>query len=188
MVATTAVIYTYRTIQLGNKAKLESEERLRREQQIQLDQLRAGSQDQSQKIKDLENKLQSKLADKARLAAVEASKKSVVAQVVSNVIPHAQAASGGSHTDWMNSAGIPASDWGCANLLINKESGWRIDAHNPSGAYGIPQSLPGSKMASAGADWQTNPVTQLVWMRGYVSARYGGFCNAWSHSQAVNWY
>lgn len=189
MAATAAVIYGYRAVQTGNKAKRESEERLLRNQQIQLDQLRTGSQNQDQKIKDLETKLQSKLDEKARIAAVEASKKSVVEQVVSYVVPHALAAPAGSHTDWLALAGIPEGEWGCASLLINKESGWRVNATNASsGAYGIPQSLPGNKMASAGADWQTNPVTQLIWMKSYVAARYGGFCNAWSHSQQVNWY
>jgi hypothetical protein len=70
-----------------------------------------------------------------------------------------------------------------------KESGWNHTAMNPSsGAYGIPQSLPGTKMATAGADWQTNPATQISWGLGYISGRYGSPCNAWAHSQAVNWY
>lgn len=115
--------------------------------------------------------------------ATKASQNALIAKVV----PQAQAASG-SHADWLNAAGVPADQQQCATLLINKESGFRVDAYNPSGAYGIPQSLPGSKMASAGADWQTNPVTQIRWMVGYVNARYGGFCQAWAHSQAVNWY
>ena len=97
--------------------------------------------------------------------------------------------SSGSHEDWMAQAGIPQSEYSCANALITKESGWRVNAQNPSSpAYGIPQSLPGEKMASAGADWRTNPITQLIWMKGYVANRYGGFCGAWQHSQQVNWY
>lgn len=95
----------------------------------------------------------------------------------------------GSHQDWLAQAGISQDQWQCADLLITKESNWRVDADNPtSSAYGIPQSLPGSKMASAGADWQTNPITQLRWMKGYVENRYGNFCGAWQHSQQVNWY
>ncbi|WP_289019268.1 hypothetical protein [uncultured Ornithinimicrobium sp.] len=79
--------------------------------------------------------------------------------------------------------------FGCLDSLWMKESGWNHTAMNPSsGAYGIPQSLPGSKMASAGADWQTNPATQIAWGLGYISERYGSPCNAWAHSQAVNWY
>lgn len=79
--------------------------------------------------------------------------------------------------------------WGCLDSLWQKESGWNPYAANPSsGAYGIPQALPGSKMASAGADWQTNPATQISWGLGYISGRYGSPCGAWAHSQAHNWY
>jgi hypothetical protein len=84
---------------------------------------------------------------------------------------------------------IFGSQFSCADALINKESGWRVNATNPSsGAYGLPQALPGSKMASAGADWRTNPATQLRWMKSYVDSRYGGVCGAWNHSQRNNWY
>jgi hypothetical protein len=77
----------------------------------------------------------------------------------------------------------------CIVSLWNKESGWNYQAYNQSsGAYGIPQALPGSKMGSAGADWQTNPATQIAWGFGYISARYGSPCGAWSHSQAYGWY
>lgn len=77
----------------------------------------------------------------------------------------------------------------CLVSLWNKESGWRVNAHNPSsGAYGIPQSLPGNKMASAGADWQTNPATQIAWGLGYIGGRYGTPCGAWNKSQASGWY
>ncbi|WP_202863073.1 lytic transglycosylase domain-containing protein [Ornithinimicrobium murale] len=77
----------------------------------------------------------------------------------------------------------------CLNSLWNRESGWNTYAQNPSsGAYGIPQSLPGSKMASAGADWQTNPATQIRWGLGYIQGRYGSPCGAWAHSQSVGWY
>lgn len=79
--------------------------------------------------------------------------------------------------------------FGCLSNLWTKESGWNYRATNPSsGAYGIPQSLPGSKMASVGADWQTNPVTQIRWGLQYIAAAYGTPCAAWGHSQAVNWY
>lgn len=89
---------------------------------------------------------------------------------------------------------LPSYGWGqdqmsCLVSLWNRESGWRTNATNPgSGAYGIPQSLPGSKMASAGADWQTNPATQIKWGLGYIKSRYGSPCGAWGHSQATGWY
>jgi uncharacterized protein YabE (DUF348 family) len=76
----------------------------------------------------------------------------------------------------------------CLVNLWNRESGWRVNAANPSGAYGIPQALPGSKMASAGADWQTNPATQITWGLGYISGRYGTPCGAWSFFQSRGWY
>ncbi len=95
----------------------------------------------------------------------------------------------GSHTDWMAAAGIAESDFGYANYLVTKESGWRVNATNASsGAYGLPQALPGGKMASAGSDWQTNPITQLRWMNGYVIGRYGSWANAVAHSQTKGWY
>lgn len=85
--------------------------------------------------------------------------------------------------------GFGADQWGCLDSLWTKESGWRVNADNPvSSAYGIPQSLPGSKMASEGADWATNPVTQIRWGLGYIKSRYGTPCAAWGHSQARNWY
>lgn len=89
---------------------------------------------------------------------------------------------------------VRARGWGddqfsCLVALWKKESGWRVNAYNrSSGAYGIPQSLPGNKMAKAGADWQTNPATQIRWGLGYISGRYGNPCGAWAHSQRVNWY
>jgi hypothetical protein len=80
-------------------------------------------------------------------------------------------------------------EFSCLVSLWNKESGWNYQAHNSSsGAHGIPQALPGSKMASAGADWQTNAATQVAWGLGYISGRYGNPCGAWSHSQSTGWY
>lgn len=77
----------------------------------------------------------------------------------------------------------------CLVSLWNKESGWNYQAQNrSSGAYGIPQALPGSKMSSAGGDWQTNAATQVRWGLGYISGRYGSPCGAWDHSQSVGWY
>ncbi|MFK4852878.1 phospholipase [Microbacterium sp. ZW T6_19] len=76
----------------------------------------------------------------------------------------------------------------CLNSLWNKESSWNYQAYNPSGATGIPQALPGSKMASAGGDWATNAATQIAWGLGYISSVYGTPCSAWGHSQTTNWY
>jgi hypothetical protein len=85
--------------------------------------------------------------------------------------------------------GWSESEYNCLVSLWNRESGWNHYANNASsGAYGIPQALPGSKMASAGADWATNYQTQINWGLGYISGRYGTPCGAWAHSEANNWY
>jgi Transglycosylase SLT domain len=89
----------------------------------------------------------------------------------------------------LGSFGWPSGEFGCLQSLWNAESGWNPYASNPSsGAYGIPQALPGSKMASAGPDWQTNPATQIRWGLGYIKQLYGSPCGAWSHEQSAGWY
>lgn len=89
----------------------------------------------------------------------------------------------------LNERGWNDDEFRCLVALWQKESGWNPYAKNPSsGAYGIPQSLPGTKMATAGADWQTNPATQIRWGLGYIEGRYGTPCNAWGHSQSKGWY
>lgn len=85
--------------------------------------------------------------------------------------------------------GWDENEWNCLSALWNRESGWNVYAHNTSsGAYGIPQSLPGEKMASAGADWATNPATQISWGLSYITSRYGTPCGAWQHSEERGWY
>jgi hypothetical protein len=81
-----------------------------------------------------------------------------------------------------------STQWSCLLNLWNRESGWVYDAENASGAYGIPQALPGSKMASAGADWQTNPATQIKWGLGYIQQVYGTPCGAWNFELANGYY
>src|SRR5690606_24147463 len=77
----------------------------------------------------------------------------------------------------------------CLVALWQKESGWRVNAHNKSsGAYGIPQALPGSQMAKFGDDWRTNPETQIKWGLSYISGRYSTPCGAWGHFLRKNWY
>jgi hypothetical protein len=86
------------------------------------------------------------------------------------------------------SFGWSTSQFGCLNNIWTRESGWRYNAANASGAYGIPQALPGSKMATAGADWLTNPATQIKWGLGYIKERYGSPCNAWAFWEGHSWY
>ncbi|HEX5190876.1 MAG TPA: lytic transglycosylase domain-containing protein [Streptosporangiaceae bacterium] len=78
--------------------------------------------------------------------------------------------------------------FGCLDNIWSRESGWRVTAANASGAYGIPQALPGSKMATAGPNWQTNATTQIKWGLGYIKDRYGSPCNGWAFWQAHGWY
>ncbi|WP_411083031.1 transglycosylase SLT domain-containing protein [Streptomyces sp. cmx-18-6] len=84
---------------------------------------------------------------------------------------------------------VPADQFQCFSNIVNHESTWNYRAVNPSsGAYGLMQALPGHKMSSAGADWQTNPATQIKWGLSYMDGRYGSPCGAWSFWQANNWY
>ena len=81
-----------------------------------------------------------------------------------------------------------ASQYPCVNNIFTRESNWNPYAANASGAYGIPQALPGWKMASAGPNWQTNPTTQIKWGIGYMKSQYGSPCNAWAFWQAHGYY
>lgn len=84
---------------------------------------------------------------------------------------------------------VKTAQFPCLGLLWNRESGWNVRAYNSSsGAYGIPQALPGTKMATFGADWRTNYRTQINWGLNYISGRYGSPCSAWAHSNVFGWY
>jgi hypothetical protein len=122
-------------------------------------------------------------AANAAAANAAAAKKAAPAAVQPSGNPQQIASS------MLSSFGWSSSQFSCLVSLWNRESGWNIYASNPSsGAYGIPQALPGSKMASAGADWATNPATQIKWGLGYIQSVYGSPCAAWDHSEAVGWY
>jgi hypothetical protein len=85
--------------------------------------------------------------------------------------------------------GMPSSEFGCLDNIWSQESGWNVHADNPSSsAYGIPQALPGSKMSSAGPNWEDNAETQIRWGLGYIKSRYGSACAAWSYKQGAGWY
>lgn len=95
----------------------------------------------------------------------------------------------GGHENWMRLAGFKPSEYAAIDYIVNHESSWNPQATNPgSGAYGLPQSLPASKLASAGSDWRTNPITQLRWMRDYVNGRYGGANGALAFWKRNHWY
>ena len=89
----------------------------------------------------------------------------------------------------LGSFGWSASQFSCLEPLWAGESGWSATASNPStGAYGIPQAMPASKMASAGPNWQTSAATQIRWGLDYIKSTYGSPCAAWSHEEADRWY
>lgn len=140
-----------------------------------------------------------KAAEEARKAAEAAAAEAAAAAQSSSSTPQPAPAGGGGGASPAEAQAIASGmlggygwgqdQFGCLVSLWNKESGWNYQAYNPSsGAFGIPQALPGSKMASAGADWQTSARTQIAWGLGYISARYGSPCGAWSHSQSYGWY
>lgn len=89
----------------------------------------------------------------------------------------------------LQSMGLGDGEYSCLVALWDRESHWNVYAFNPSsGAYGIPQALPGEKMASVGSDWQTSASTQVTWGLSYISGRYGTPCGAWAHSEERGWY
>jgi len=84
---------------------------------------------------------------------------------------------------------VPSGQFQCFSNIVDHESSWNYRAVNASsGAYGLFQALPGSKMSSVGSDWQTNPATQIKWGLNYMDSRYGSPCEAWSFWQANHWY
>ncbi|MFD5224938.1 phospholipase [Microbacterium sp. NPDC058342] len=126
-------------------------------------------------------------AEKARIAAEKAAeeKRRAAALAAANTVEGAQATARRLAAERY---GWGEGQFSCLASLWNKESSWNYRAYNPSGATGIPQALPGSKMATAGADWRTNATTQISWGLDYIKRAYGTPCAAWGHSQAVNWY
>ncbi|MGY2873484.1 hypothetical protein ACVW00_000674 [Marmoricola sp. URHA0025 HA25] len=85
--------------------------------------------------------------------------------------------------------GLSSAQFSCVDNIFEHESGWNVHADNPnSSAYGIPQALPGSKMSSAGPDWQNSAETQIKWGLNYIAERYGSACAAWSFKESHGWY
>jgi len=131
----------------------------------------------------------------ARAAAQAAAQKRAqqqAAQQAQASAPSSSAPSGSPQqiaSAMLGSYGWGQDQFGCLDSLWSHESGWNPSASNPSsGAYGIPQALPGSKMSSAGSDWATNAATQIRWGLGYIKSLYGSPCGAWSHEQATGYY
>jgi hypothetical protein len=120
----------------------------------------------------------SKAASAAAKAKAAAAAKAKARQTVVLTAPIP-----GSHTDWMREAGIAESDFGYVDYIIDHESGWGVTKSNyaGSGAYGLGQAMPASKMAKFGADYLTNPITQLRWANAYAVGTYGSWSNAYAH-------
>jgi hypothetical protein len=129
-------------------------------------------------------------AGRKRAAGLAASK--AAAQPVQTAAAAVPAASGSPRQiaqAMLGSFGWSSSQFSCLDPLWEHESRWSVTAANPgSGAFGIPQALPGPRMASAGPDWQTSAATQITWGLRYIRDTYGSPCAAWSHAQATGWY
>ena len=127
-------------------------------------------------------------AHKAALAKAAAAK-AAAAKTAAAKAAHPAGSPRQIATQMLGQFGWKTSQFSCLEPLWYHESGWNPSAENPSsGAYGIPQALHGSMMASAGSDWRTNPATQIRWGLTYIHDRYGSPCGAWSHEQSANWY
>ncbi|GAA2160638.1 aggregation-promoting factor C-terminal-like domain-containing protein [Actinomadura napierensis] len=130
-----------------------------------------------------------KLKEKAKKDAAARAKLKAEQEKERLAKSNPSAAQNKSYGKKMNAAKGWGNCWSSLLTLWNHESGWNERATNPgSGAYGIPQALPGSKLASAGSDWRTSSPTQIAWGLGYIKARYHDPCGAWSWWSAHHWY
>lgn len=186
-VLVTAIMFTQHSAKV-NEQKLKSqmqklEAQTKSQHDAEVENLKKQIQEQDSKYKQLE---QSKAEEKARIAAQKAQERTLAQRVVQSAVPTANAAVrpvSGSCSEWMAAAGV--TDMVNATELIRRESGCNPNAVNrSSGAFGIPQSLPASKIAHCGVD----PVCQIQWMQNYVNARYGGWAGAVAWHNAHNWY
>jgi len=144
-----------------------------------------------QKLAERNREVTSRSAD--RRDAADPAKKAALSQSDGHVITRTEDVSQADPREiakaLLSEFGFGQDQFTCLDSLYTGESGWRVDADNPSSsAYGIPQALPGSKMASAGPDWATNPETQIRWGLGYISDRYGSPCGAMDFKSGHGWY
>lgn len=165
-------------ISAEEKAKQEEEARIAAEQEAA-----RRAQEEAERL-EAERKAQEE-AEAARRAREEEAARAAASSSNQSVA----ALQSYAHDLVINSYGWSEDDFNALVNLWNRESGWGVTAGNPSsGAYGIPQSLPGNKMSSEGADWQYNGQTQIRWGLKYISSTYGSPSNAWSHFRNYNWY
>ncbi|WP_338896332.1 transglycosylase SLT domain-containing protein [Streptomyces sp. TG1A-60] len=130
---------------------------------------------------------QAEQAEKERKAKEEAEKKATAAGSLGNA--PVKSSYTVAEIQAMAKAVVASDQWTCFSNIVQRESTWNYQAVNPSsGAYGLFQALPAGKYASAGADWRTNPATQIKWGLNYMDSRYGSPCEAWTFWQANHWY
>ena len=146
---------------------------------------KAKAEAEAKALAEAEQKAKEEEEAKKALEAEEAAKEQEATVVVDNSVAALQSYA---YDLVINTYGWTEADFDALVSLWNKESGWNYAATGYSGAYGIPQALPGDKMASAGSDYRTNGQTQIRWGLGYISERYGSPSNAWNHFLNNNWY
>ena len=126
---------------------------------------------------------------RAAIARRQAARKRAAELAASQAVPAASSSPRQIAQAMLGSFGWSSSQFSCLDPLWEHESRWSVTSANPgSGAFGIPQALPGSRMASAGPDWQTRAANQITWGLQYIRGTYGSPCAAWSHEQAAGWY
>jgi hypothetical protein len=126
---------------------------------------------------------------RAAIARRQAARKRAAELAASKAVPAESGSPRQIAQAMLGSFGWSSSQFSCLDPLWEYESRWSVTAANPgSGAFGIPQALPGSRMVSAGPDWQTSAATQITWGLRYIRGTYGSPCAAWSHEQAAGWY
>jgi hypothetical protein len=149
------------------------------------DRARAHAKAEARKKAEARAKARQKAAEQAEKAEKERQREQAASRSASR---SSAAAPSGSPKQIARQLIGDETQYQCFSNIVERESGWNVQAQNPSGAYGLVQALPGSKMASAGPDWRTNAATQIKWGLNYMKDRYGSPCGAWSFWQANNWY
>jgi hypothetical protein len=166
-------------------------------QQLKLTMLQAERTVQAQRAAAREAAARRRAARAAALAAQRAAQRQAAQQQAAQQQAQQDAAASSAPSgsaqqiamSMLGSYGWSSSQFSCLDSLWSHESGWSVSAQNPStGAYGIPQALPGSKMAGAGPDWESNAATQIRWGLGYIKGLYGSPCGAWDHEESTGWY
>ncbi|MET7468565.1 transglycosylase SLT domain-containing protein [Micromonospora sp. NPDC005686] len=152
----------------------------------------AAAKEAAERARKAEAAAASRKKERAAAEAAEAAEKEAKVKPYNGPIPSSCAEYSGNRKVGcaiMLDKGFGIDQFPCLDKLWTKESGWNPKASNSSsGAYGIPQAVPGSKMASVADDWKTNPATQITWGLSYIKGRYDTPCGAWQKSQSSGWY